>query len=273
MELNEFNQIQPSGYHMEISKLMNKSIPQNIPNNQNLGINNIQNPNLISYIQKDQLKIIFSPGNNNGNNHAHMNSSNNINLISTNQIKNSNESNLNIGMENPIENKKKKINPILLDDNKNGNCANYPINYSNSNGGNMVFGNYMSDINMHNSMNDQGFTNFSMIGEKHLQEKDNCDMCKILRFDSIQTKEVNIKLELADDFSASFVWENKVNLYYSYIKLVINDKILFYNHLNGKFIKHFVCNNFVYVYYDTNNLIHISSLLNTNVITILFYLF
>jgi len=62
VELNEFMNIQPSNYHMEISKLMSKSIPQNIPSNGNIGNNYFQNPNnLINNNQKDQLKIIFSP--------------------------------------------------------------------------------------------------------------------------------------------------------------------------------------------------------------------
>lgn len=49
---------------MEISKLMSKSIPQQIPGNNNVGSNHFQNPNnLVSNNQKDQLKIIFSPSN------------------------------------------------------------------------------------------------------------------------------------------------------------------------------------------------------------------
>ncbi len=174
-------------------------------------------------------------------------------------------------MEIPIEAKKRKINPVMLDDKKNGTLGSYPINYTNSNGGgnnNMMFGNYMNDENMQNPVQENGFLPQFKGGDRHVHENDNCGVCKIMRFDSIQTKEVNIKLDLADDYAASFVWENKTNSYSAYIKMIINNKVLFYNHLNGKFIKHFVCNNFVYVYYDTNNLIHISSLLNTNVLSL-----
>lgn len=170
-----------------------------------------------------------------------------------------------------MEGKKRKINPVMLDDKKNGNLTNYPINYANSNGGNnIMFGNYMNENPIQNPVQDNSMMNQYM-GDKHNHENDNCNVCKVMRFDSIQTKEVNIKLDLADDFNVSFVWENKINSYSSYIKLIINNKVLFYNNLNGKFIKHFVCNNFVYVYYDTNNLIHISSLLNTNVNQIILF--
>jgi len=64
LELNEFINIQPSNYHIEISKLMSKSIPQDIPSYVNIGANYFQNPNnLINNSQKDQLKIVFSPSN------------------------------------------------------------------------------------------------------------------------------------------------------------------------------------------------------------------
>ncbi len=260
VELNEINQIQPSGYHMEISKLIKQNnIQQSIPNNMNTSLSNnyFQHPNNMTSIQKDQLKNIFSSKSNN---------SNNLNLLAANQNKNSNDQNINMGIEMPMESKKRKINPIMLDDKKNGNLQNYGMNYSNTNGLNNLFGNYINDINpMQNNINESNYINQFISGDKHMHENDNCNLCKVLRFDSIQTREVNIKLDLADEFSAGFIWENKINSYYSYIKFIINNKILFYNYLNGKFIKHFVCNNFVYVYYDTNNLIHISSLLNTNV--------
>ena len=212
---------------------------------------NFSQNNFMNIMPKDQLRIIFPPNmNNNVMNNQNKNTLTESNMTEINQ-----------------DGKKKKIIPSQTEDYKKnlphqGYNSNYNINYPNQNG-NLIYPNFINEMPMENQVHNHLAGGYAPKDKNN--EDDNCNICKVLKFDSISTKTANIKLDLADDYSASFVWENKINNYSSYIKLIINDKILFYNYLNGKFIKHFVCNNFVYVYYDTNNLIHISSLLNTNV--------
>ena len=171
----------------------------------------------------------------NSNNINNINNLNNFNNINNNPLFSLNDNN-NINNINNINNdifKRKKIIPNYINDES------------------------LSQNNINNSYNNRNHNN-----------NDACNLCKIMHFEDIQTKKVVIKIDLAFELSSSFIWENKVNSYYSYTELIINNKILFYNYLEGRFIKDFACNNFVHVYYDTNNLLHISSLLNTKVIKI-----
>ena len=204
IELSDSFKIEPSNFHMEISKHINPNNNHTI-NNYNIDIDN-------------------------NNNNKSLISATSFNL--KNDINNYNDNS-----------KRKNIVPIKMNNIQNENI---PIENNNTNEGH----NYNYNHNNNNT---------------HNHNNEACNLCKIMHFEDIQTKKVTIKLDLAFDLTASFIWENKVNSYFAYTKLIINNKILFYNHLEAKFIKDFVCNNFVYVYYDTNNLLHISSLLNTKV--------
>jgi hypothetical protein len=125
---------------------------------------------------------------------------------------------------------RKRISPTIIPD----HVVPVPNNNTNNNFKNIP----ESDIVMQDLSKQQ-------LKKEMLEKKPIC--CKITQFDSS-----NIYL----------IWENKIYDNFCTITLQINDKYLYSNKYEGKMIRLFAYNNFFYVYYDTQNLIHVNTLFN-----------
>jgi hypothetical protein len=80
--------------------------------------------------------------------------------------------------------------------------------------------------------------------------------------DNLEKKPICCKINQFDSSIIYLIWENKIYDNYCTITLQINDKYLYSNKYEGKMIRLFAYNNFFYVFYDTQNLIHVNTLFN-----------
>ncbi len=116
-----------------------------------------------------------------------------------------------------------------------------------------------------NSPVQQNYNNTSQINlSSNSQIVQDCLRCQKLKYDSLETKTVQIKIDSLNQ-SAAIIYENKVYDNYSTITLKLSDKIFYHNKFENKLIRIFSANNSFYVIYDANNLLSVFTIFNTMV--------
>jgi hypothetical protein len=93
------------------------------------------------------------------------------------------------------------------------------------------------------------------------------DTTKQPKKEILEKKPVCCKINQFDSSSIYLLWENKTHDNYCTIALQVMDKFLYSNKYEGKLIRKFAYNNFFYVFYDTQNLVHVNTLFN-NIVTL-----
>jgi hypothetical protein len=97
------------------------------------------------------------------------------------------------------------------------------------------------------------------------QTNQDCLRCQKFKYDSLETKIVQIKIDSFDQLKIAIIYENKVYDNYSLVTLKISDKIFYHNKFENKLIRLFCANNAFYVIYDANNLLSVFTIFNTMV--------
>jgi hypothetical protein len=155
---------------------------------------------------------------------------------------------------------KKRIAPQMI------NNVSQPITASNYNVvPNLQFNNKTSSLPLtsKNLPNMQNFVPLPNLNPN--QNIQDCLRCQKQKIDNLETKIVNLKLDSLEDFRVYMSWENKVYDNNCIIQLRINEKVLYHNKFENKLIRLFGCNNFIYAFYDANNLLSVYTIFNTMV--------
>jgi len=198
-----------------------------------------------------ESNITYLKWSNNGNYLFTTNSNGSVYIVEFNEFNKLSKPNippLNPRKENLVYSEgilKKRITPKIINKEE--------ISFQNNKNNKIPFG--VSEPSLRVNINESPVNNNQLI---------DCLRCQKIKYDTLESKIVSLKIDSFNNQNVSIIWHNKVYDNNCVIQLRINEKqSLYCSKYENKLIRLFCANNFFYAIYDTNNLLSIFTIFNT----------